>query len=564
VPDIETTRERVGAMIFDKDVPVPVSDGTVLRANVFRPAAEGRYPVVMAMGVYGKDVHFRDAFAAQWRRLKVIYPGLDSDGSSGRFLRWEMVDPERWVPDGYVVIAVDSRGSGKSPGYLDPLSPVETRDYVDAIDWAGGQAWSTGRVGLLGVSYLATKQWQVAALQPRHLAAIVPWEGCCDIYREWGRHGGIRTRFPVDWWPRQVGLNQHGIEDTRYRDADTGERTTGPALSSTMLAGNRSRHVEELLAHELDDAWYGAMRPDFARIAVPVLSAANWGGPGLHLRGNVEGWRAAATPDKWLSFHIGTHFESFYLPPYVAMQKRFFDRYLKGIDNGWEEQAPIRMEVRTVAGSHVRAEREWPLARTDWQRWYLDAGSLALTRDAPVTEASTAFEALGDGVDFATPPFAADTEFTGPLAARLYVASTTADMDVFATLRLLDPDGREISFVGAHEDTPVTRGWLRASHRRLDPARSEPWRPWHSHDAIEKLVPGGTVALDVEIWPTSIVVPAGHRLVLTLAGRDFEYDTPGRMLHDDPADRPADEFGGISTVRTGGNTASYLLLPHIP
>jgi predicted acyl esterase len=564
VSAIETSSERVGGMVFDKDVAVPMSDGIVLRANVFRPAAAGRYPVVMAMGVYGKDVHFRDAFPTQWQRLRAIYPGLDTDGSSGRFLRWEMVDPERWVPDGYVVVSVDSRGSGKSPGYLDPLSPVETRDYAEAIDWAGTQAWSNGRVGLLGVSYLASKQWQVAALQPRHLAAIVPWEGACDFYREWGRHGGIRTRFPVDWWPRQVTLNQHGVADTRYRDADTGERTTGPALPPAILAGNRSRHVEQLLAHELDDAWYGAMTPDFGRIAVPLLSAANWGGPGLHLRGNIEGWRAAASSQKWLSFHIGTHFESFYLPSYVALQKRFFDRWLKGIDNGWEAQAPIRLEVRTVDGSHVRAEREWPLARTVWQHWHLDADARTLTTGVPAGAGAVSFEAAGAGVDFTTAPFAADTEFTGPVVARLHAASSTADMDIFATLRLFDPDGVEKAFVGAHEDTPLTRGWLRASHRKLDPARSEPWRPWHSHDEIQKLTAGETVALDVEIWPTSIVVPAGWRLVLTLAGCDFEYDEPGRMRHDDPADRPVEIFGGVTTIHTGGDAESWLLLPQIP
>ena len=167
-------------LLYEKDVAVQVSDGTVLRANVYRPDAEGRFPVVMAKGAYGKDVHFRDAFSDQWKRLKEIYPGLDTDGTSGRHLRWETVDPERWVPDGYVVITVQSRGTGSSPGYLDPYSPTETRDYADAIDWAGTQPWSNGKVGLLGVSYFATKQWQVAALQPKHLAAIVPWEGCCE------------------------------------------------------------------------------------------------------------------------------------------------------------------------------------------------------------------------------------------------------------------------------------------------------------------------------------------------------------------------------------------------
>ena len=119
-------------------------------------------------------------------------------------------------------------------------------------------------------------------------------------------------------------------------------------------------------------------------------------------------------------------------------------------------------------------------------------------------------------------------------------------------------------FVGAHEPTPVTRGWLRASQRKTDPERSLPYRPYHSHDEIQKIEPGEVIALDVEIWPTCIVCPPGYRLVLTLQGRDFEYDVPGRMLHNDPLDRPEEEFGGTNTIHTGGQHLSYLLMPLIP
>jgi uncharacterized protein len=549
--------------LFEKDVGIAMSDGIVLRANVFRPADDGNYPVVMAMGLYGKDVHFRDGFSVQWEALKTIYPGLDTDGSSGRFLRWEMVDPERWVPDGFVVIAVDSRGSGKSPGYLDPYSPRETADYAEAIDWAGVQPWSNGKVGLLGVSYLASKQWQVAALQPKHLAAIIPWEGCCDFYREWGRHGGIRTQFPIDWWPRQVTLIQHGQSDTRYRDADTGDLPTGDALSPEELARNRASHPDDILDHVLDDDWYRARTPDFSRIQVPLLSAANWGGAGLHLRGNIEGFLAAASDSKFLSFHDGTHFESFYLPDYVALQKRFFDRYLKDIDNGWETEPRIRVAVRRPDGITRRPESEWPLARTEWTPYFLDAEARMMDVSRPEA-AAVDFQAMGDGVTFYTAPFEAETEFTGPITARLFMSSSTTDLDVFATLRLFDPNDREVSFIGAHEETPVTRGWLRASHRKIDAERSLPHRVVHSHDEIIKLAPGEIVALDVEIWPTSIVCSPGYRLALTIQGRDFQYKTPGRLLHDDPRDRPENEFAGRTTIYTGGTQASCLTLPLIP
>ncbi|TCT08066.1 CocE/NonD family hydrolase [Aquabacter spiritensis] len=552
-------------LVFEKDVGIPVSDGLVLRANLFRPMAEGRYPVVLAMGIYGKDAHFGDAFKSQWDNLLRIYPDLCANGSSGHYLRWEVVDPERWVPDGYVVVNVDSRGSGKSPGYLDPFSPRETADYYDAIEWAAAQPWSNGKVGLIGISYFAIKQWQVAALQPPHLAAIVPWEGANDFYRDWSHHGGIfSSGFPTAWWPRQALVNQHGSGESTYRDRDTGERTTGPALSREMLAGSRTDHPADLYAHPLDDAWHRERTADLSRVMVPLLSAGNWGGPGIHLRGNVNGFLEAGAEHKWLSMHIGTHYDSFYLPAYVAMQKRFLGHFLKGEDNGWDRVPPVRLEVRRPDGASERFEQEWPLARTQWTPFHLDAGGLALS-EQPAPEATASFTARGAGVDFATAPFAHETEFTGPLAAKLFVSSTTSDADLFLTLRLFDPAGQEVRFVGAHEPVPVARGWQRASHRKTDPERSLPYRPWHVHNEVQKLSPGAIYAVDVEIWPTSIVVPAGYRLVLTVQGRDFEYDgLPGRILHDHPGDRPEAEFGGTTTLHTGGAHAAHLLLPLIP
>ncbi len=193
--------------------PVEMSDGLALRVNVFRPAAPGKYPVVMSHGVYGKDVHFNHAFKPQWDKLKQIYPEIDQGESTGRFLRWEVPDPERWVPDGYVIVVADTRGSGKSPGYLDPRQPRENQDYYELIEWAGTQPWSNGKVGLLGISYLAINQWKAAALQPPHLAAICPWEGHWDHYRDASHHGGIFSNSFTDRLVAAAGA----VEPARQR-----------------------------------------------------------------------------------------------------------------------------------------------------------------------------------------------------------------------------------------------------------------------------------------------------------------------------------------------------------
>ena len=569
-------------LVFEKDVAIEMNDGNVLRANVFQPRAPGwsaggaqskdapgRYPVILAHGVYGKDIHFADGYKPQWDGLTKVYPELTDNGSSGRYLRWETCDPERFVPDGYVVVQVDSRGTGKSPGFLDPRAPREMQDYYECIEWAGTQPWSNGKVGLLGISYYAFTQWAVAAMRPPHLAAICPWEGFTDYYRDSTHQGGIFSNvFTSAWWPRQVLVNQYGNAATTHRDRDTGERTTGgPALSEAQLAANRADYPADLARHTLVDEWYRERTPILSRIDVPVLSAGNWGGPGLHLRGNIEGFLGVSSKHKWLSLHTGTHWESFYLPQYVALQKRFFDWALKGHDNGWDREPHVRMEVRRAEPGKIvsttRFENEFPPARTKYTTLHLDVSTKRLVRDMPKSESTATFDAMGDGVDFSH-TFAHETEICGFLTLRLWASSTTTDLDVFTVLRVFDPAGQEIRIIGAHEPTTMAKGWLRASHRKLDEARTTPHRVFHAHDEVQKLEPGKLTPLDIEIWPTSMVFPRGYTLVLTILGRDFEFPgLPGRMLHNHPVDRNPEEFGGRTTIATGGAHASWLRLPVI-
>jgi uncharacterized protein len=558
-------------------VPISTDDGVVLRADIFRPATTTAVPVIMTLGPYGKGVRYQDgyAFTERWRTLFAAHPEI-LDGSTGSYLVWETVDPERWVPHGYAVVRVDSRGAGRSPGTMDLFSPREVRDFYLAIEWAGTQPWSNGKVGLCGVSYFAINQWQVAALNPPHLSAIIPWEGASDHYRDMTRHGGILSnRFWEIWYPRQVTPVQHGRGTRGPIDPWLSEPAAGPeTLTEPELEANRADFIGNLSRHELDDPFHRSRSPNLGKITVPMLSAANWGGLGLHSRGNFEGFMRAGSQHKWLDVHVGHHEEWFYLEYGRNLQMRFFDFFLKGEDNGWDREPRVRLNIRAADGSTtLRHEREWPLARTQWTKLHLDAESMRLTLSPPQRRSAATFGALRDPVTFRSGPIQSAIELTGPVAARIVLASTTADADVFLALRAFSPDGREIDFAGANDPhTPLSQGWLRASHRELDQLRSLPYRPYHRHRRRRLLRPGRRYNLDVELWPTSAVLPAGSRIGLTIGGRDFERtgtDSPegfrgsGAFLHDDPYDRNPELFGGDSTVYTGAREA-FLLLPLIP
>ncbi|GLX94662.1 CocE/NonD family hydrolase [Herbidospora sp. NBRC 101105] len=565
-------------MIVEWDVPIETDDGVVLRADVFRPDAPGRYPVVLTYGPYAKGLSFQEGYPSAWNKMAAEHPDA-LEGSSNVYQAWEVVDPEKWVPDGYVCVRVDSRGAGASPGVIDCFSPRETRDYYECVEWAGTQEWSNGRVGLNGISYFAMNQWHVASLQPPHLAAIIVWEGAADWYRDATHHGGIRTTFWDKWYGMQVTTVQHGLGENGPRNPVTGVPATGETtLSPEELAANRADLAGSIRAHPLDDAYHRERSPSFDRVTVPLLSAGNWGGQGLHLRGNTYGYLRAASEHKWLEMHGDTHWSLFYADYGVDLQKRFFGHFLAGQDTGWEKQPPVQLQIRHVDATFTpRFEEAWPIPRTRWTRHFLDAADLSLGElSAP---AQVTYSATGRGVRFELPALTETTEITGPLAAKLFVSSSTSDADLFLVVRVFDPAGEEVAFQGALDPhTPVAQGWLRASHRELDPGLSQPWLPVHTHTNPAPLVPGEVYELDVEILPTCLVVPEGYRITLEVRGRDYEHDKPaghlsnlrnplkgcGPFLHDDPADRPAEVFHNEVTIHTGGETASYLLLPVVP
>lgn len=563
-------------MIVERDVAIAMDDGLKLRADVYRPDSLAPVPVIMTMGPYGKGVRYQDHYKHSWDWMIEVHPDLLS-GSNHQWLTWETVDPEIWVAWGYAVVRVDSRGAGRSPGRLDILSRRETLDYYHAIEWAGTQRWSNGKVGLNGISYYAINQWHVAALQPPHLAAMIPWEGAADCYRDFFRHGGILSnKFLETWYPRQVLSVQHG-NPAAPQDPWMRASATGPEeLSAKELEANRFATLANVRAREMDDTWYQERSPDWSKVITPFLSAANWAGYGLHPRGNFAAFTNAASKHKWLEGHPGRHEEWFYLDYGMQLQKRFFDYFLKGDDNGWTDEPRVWLQIRRPFTEEVelRKENEWPLSGTQWTKLFLGAGDGSLTRTAQAQDSSTTFLAASESRCWMSPPLEVETEITGPLSLKLFISSSTLDADFFVTLQAFSPDGREVEFQGTVDPhTPLAQGWLRASHRKLCPKRSRPYQPYHTHDEKQPLVPGEIYEIDVEIWPTCIVLPEGYRLALDIRGKDFMRASPGAdplrsgsgpWLHDDTFDRPSSIFGGETTVHTGPDRQSCLLIPVIP
>ncbi len=568
-------------MRIDWDTAIEMDDGLVLRADVFRPDDHERHPVLLSYGPYAKGLPFQVGYPSAWNRMADRHPDVTA-GSTNRYQNWEVVDPEKWVPHGYICVRVDSRGTGRSPGYVDHFSPRETQDFYDCIEWAGLQAWSNGKVGLTGISYYGINQWHVASLQPPHLAAMCIWEGAADWYRDMTHHGGILCTFWDNWYDMQVKTVQFGLGERGGRNPVTGQLICGDEeLSDEELAANRCEFGTDILAHPLDDSYHKDRSPDWNKIVVPLFSAANWGGQGLHPRGNFEGYMRAASHEKWLEAHGIEHWTHFYTDYGREQQLRFFDLFLKGEDSGWSDQPKVYLQVRHPGEVfEPRAETDWPIPRTEWTEYHLHS-DLSLRQDPPAGSADLSFDAMGDGLTFRTAPLVETTEFTGPLASKLWVSSTTTDADLFLVFQVFSPEGDEVVFQGAIDPhTPIAQGWLRASHRKLDTTLSERWRPYHAHDEIQPLTPGDVYELDIELWPTSIVVPAGYTVALSVRGRDYEWsgDTSGLklsnfknelrgcgpFLHDDPRDRPPELFGGVTTLHIGPDRPAHVLVPVVP
>jgi predicted acyl esterase len=519
------------SMILERSIPVPMRDGVRLFANLLRPPADGPWPVIMSVTPYGKD-NFPDRMSSFFMRLSGVKFGKLH---RSRFTGFESPDPAHWVENGYAVVQADVRGMHKSEGLAGVLRPLDAQDYYDLIEWAALQPWCTGRIGLMGVSYLAMSQWHVAALKPPHLRAVVPWEGVTDLYRELAFHGGMpETRFVPTWFKIRI----KGGRNRRF------------PLAEDFLA-ERERHP-------MDDAYWSSKRALLENIEVPALVCASWSDHGLHTRGSIEGFERISSPEKWLFTHGRKKWETFYGAEALAVQKRFLDYFLRDVDNGMIREPRVRLEVRkSYYRQEVRCEDNWPIASVQPVRLFLCASTSELQQEPVEEESSAQYRSTGNN-DRASFWFRFDktAELTGGMRLKLWVSTSEGDdLDLFVVIRKFDSARREVFFSGynGYEHDAVAKGWLRASHRELDQSRSTPLRPWLSHKRIQKVRPNQIVPLEIEIWPSSTLFEGGSMLQIAIQGHDAaKYPAFG---HRELVNH------GRHSIFTGGRYDSHLVIP---
>jgi uncharacterized protein len=526
-PLISDERIEHGVLIR-RNVGVPLRDGVRIYVDIYRPpAVASGLPVLLGWSPYGKH------------RLsnRVFWPasGVDPQWLSP-LTAFEAPDPVFWCQRGYAVVFADPRGAWQSEGDFHHHGSVEAQDCCDTIEWLGAQGWSNGQVGMTGVSYLAAIQYYAAALRPPALAAINPWEGFSDWYREFATHGGIP----------ETGFIPRASDNIRF---------------SLTRTEDTWANVQ---AHPLWDAYWKSKEVDLEAIRAPAYVVASWSDQGLHTRGTLEVFKRISSPRKWLDVHGQKKWAHYYRAESRRRRVEFFDHFLKQRATQVAAWPRVRLEIRERAGVAVeRAEAEWPIARTEYRKLWLEAGSATLSDEPAQAEQEIRYDAR-EGRAVFDYRFRQDTELTGHMKLRLWLeAQGASDADVFVAIQKRDLTGTPVglTFYAFYDNGPVALGWLRASHRALDVSRSTAWQPVHPHDHEEPLPQGEAVALEIEIWPSGTLFRAGESLRLIVQGADILTDALPNLPF---ARHQRTRNAGSHVLRTGGKYDAHLLVPVIP
>jgi hypothetical protein len=544
-------------MIFDRDVAIKMRDGITIYADIYRPVGKEKVPAIICYGTDGKGSHTTqppgswpsataektapqsgDATTAnkaatigtKQETFRFIPVGpLASKETSGLEPHLSL-DPAQWIPDGYAIVNVDERGAFMSEGDLEFFGPQLAKDGYDVVEFIAQQKWSNGKVALAGAMWYAMTQWTIAAEQPPHLTAIVPWDSGTNIYRD------------------------EMVRDGIQREASTiTPKAPGNGLSEDMGA--------MAYKYPLMNAYWESKIPDLGKIEVPAYMVISY--TTQHTRGGLEAFNQVASKDKWLWIRNSQESTDIYEDNIRADMKRFFDHYLKGVDNGWEKTPRVRLAVLDPGGSDIvdRAENEMPLARQEAHKLYLDGESGKLVTAPEQRESKVSYNTdAGEGKAVFTIQFDKETEITGFIKLRLWVeADGASDMDLFATVAKLDESGKLLLQKNNAHPFAAADGRLRVSQRQLDAKASSPLQPVHTHRVIEPLKPGEIVPVEIQIWPMGVIFHPCQQLQLTIAGYDLS--SPGRG-HDRPRAHVLNK--GNHIIHTGGEYDSYLLVPVIP
>ncbi len=516
-----------GDIIYERDVEVPMRDGRKIYVDVYHPKDANNLPIILNWTPFGKR---------HWHGAKVT-PGLHQamgmpKGSISTMAPFEGADPSYWCRNGYAVVSADAPGVGHSEGEFTGFNSQYGKDGADCIDYIAEFPWCNGKVGMCGNSGLAMGQWFTAAEQPEHLACIAPWEGLSDMYRESFRPGGIPFTL--------FGLMIYGS-----------------MRSDVSLVEDPVPQVRNLPL--INDYWRDRIAC-FDKIRIPAYVGAGFQHP-MHLRGTVEAFQRMHSRMKWIRFHREFEWPDFNDPKYREDLKRFYDRYLKNIYNGWELTPKVRMQVMDAYDFDYatdRPEGEFPLARTEYTKLYLDAHDGMMHRGPVPIESSVTYDAQTGEANFDL-TFTEDTEITGYPMLRLWVeADGNDDMDLFIYMQKLDANGTVVPTNVFGENDPGTWGKFRVSHRALDPKLSTEWHPVQSHEKEEKLSADQIVCCDIELNVTSRFWHKGEQIRVNVAPRfvrDESWFFP--TIHET-------NNAGRHIIHTGGKYDSYLQIPVIP
>ncbi len=526
-------------IVFERDVAVVMRDGTTIYVDIFRPAGVQQMPVIIAWSPYGKSQGTSPSVTMLFASL-----GISSGLVSG-LEKFEGPDPAYWCAHGYAICNPDPRGIAHSEGDSDMFGRREGQDCHDLIEWLAVQDWCSGKVGMSGTSYLAHAQWFTAAEQPPHLAAINPWEGFSDVYRDLVMRGG---------------MPDHGFA-TRLRRSYAGKN-------------KREDVVAEAERFPLVNALWEDKVARFDRVTVPAYVVASYSNT-LHTMGTFRGWRQIASEKKWLRIHNTQEWPDYYDDANVEDLRRFFDRYLKAEENGWEDTPRVRYSVLDLKGGDQvnQPADQFPPDGVVYTKYYLDGMSRALTLQAPSRDMNAAYDSEAEPrlVSFLV-RFESETVMVGYPKVRLWVeAKGSDDMDLFVLVQKLDAHGSHLQQItvpnqGARmldlteNGSSILRykgsnGRLRVSARRLDEALSTDAVPAHSFDRVEKLNPDEVVEVEIDLSPIGLLFHAGEQLRLVISARNLL--GPMMPLVDDYV--PANQ--GQHIIHTGGSRASYLQLP---